>query len=195
MTEADVAALADELAQISGRCSVERDRETIIKAVAALRTPIPVAVSRSDLQSYFNPARVQVAAFLLARDEADTHLPVPENLIQWATQLVKTGIQAEHSGDCTHESHACNRCIADRALHHADAILALSLPAVAVSREEVARIIDPGIFTESKINLHRSRYQAAYSRADAILRLLSLPHQLHDRAAPTTGGIDDARRI
>ncbi len=41
MTDAEK--LADELAGISGRCSLERDRETIIKAATALRASAAVA--------------------------------------------------------------------------------------------------------------------------------------------------------
>lgn len=79
----------------------------------------------SELSDFFNSPRIRIAAFLLARDEACVSKPVPEELIQWATALVKTGAQQKHSGDCTKESHSCIRCTADRATRDADAILAL----------------------------------------------------------------------
>jgi len=63
-----------------------------------------------------------VAAFLLARDE---EYAVTPNMLQWAKTLIDHGRNAEHSGDCTKESHACGRCIADKALADAAAIIAL----------------------------------------------------------------------
>lgn len=68
--------------------------------------------------------REEIAAFLLARDGADTNVPVPHGLILWAHNLLTNGKDAAHSGDCTNECHSCVRCTADRALRDADAILA-----------------------------------------------------------------------
>lgn len=82
----------------------------------------------SDINNHFNPPRVLIAAFLLARDESDTGNPVPDYLKQWGLQCVKVGMTAEHSGDCTKESHACGRCIADHVLRDADDILAMAPP-------------------------------------------------------------------
>jgi hypothetical protein len=70
--------------------------------------------------------REEIAAFLLARDEADTNVLVPHGLILWARNLLTNGKDAAHSGDCTNECHSCIRCTADRALRDADAILAVT---------------------------------------------------------------------
>jgi hypothetical protein len=66
--------------------------------------------------------RNEIAAYLLARDE---DYAVTPQMMQWARTLIGAGMSREHSGDCTHESHACNRCIAEKAIMDADAILAL----------------------------------------------------------------------
>jgi hypothetical protein len=79
----------------------------------------------SDLSDYFNPPRVKIAAFLLARDESCVSGPVSDYLKKWGMVCVKVGMTADHSGDCTKESHACGRCIADKALADADEILRL----------------------------------------------------------------------
>ena len=55
-----------------------------------------------------------------------------------------------------------------------NAVLART-PSPALSREVVARIIDPGIFAQPKINLYKSKYETAYSKADAILALSPAP--------------------
>ena len=47
----DTAKLADELASIASRCSHERDRETIIKAAAALRTPLPAGLDARTVEA------------------------------------------------------------------------------------------------------------------------------------------------
>ncbi len=62
-------------------------------------------------------SRQQIAAMLLDRDEGGDHLP-------WAEQLIKNHAASDHDGDCTKKSHACNRCIVDRAIADADRILA-----------------------------------------------------------------------
>ena len=79
-----------------------------------------------ELSEYFNPSRIRIAAFLLARDESCVSKPVPADLISWAINLVKAGMTSNHSGDCTKESHSCVRCTADRALRDADSILAFA---------------------------------------------------------------------
>lgn len=61
--------------------------------------------------------RCEIAAQLLDRDEGG-------GVIGWARNLIATGKDAAHDGDCTNVSHACNRCIADRALQDADRLIA-----------------------------------------------------------------------
>lgn len=70
--------------------------------------------------------RDEVAAMLLARDEAEYHLeqPIPDSLIVWGRHCIATGKDAKHSGDCTNESHSCARCITDLVLAQADQIIA-----------------------------------------------------------------------
>lgn len=80
----------------------------------------------SDLNDYFNPPRIRIAAYLLARDEDCCTRPLAKHLLDWSLSLVKGGMTAQHSGDCTKESHSCIRCIADAALADADAIIALT---------------------------------------------------------------------
>ena len=60
--------------------------------------------------------RETVAAHLLDRDEGG-------GVLAWACNYIKTGKDAVHSGDCTNECHACQRCIVDRALADADRIM------------------------------------------------------------------------
>jgi hypothetical protein len=60
--------------------------------------------------------RERIAAFLLARDEGG-------DVIAWAEKFVRENRDAPHSGDCTKESHACNRCIVDRAMADVELIM------------------------------------------------------------------------
>jgi len=89
-------------------------------------------------------ARIAVAEYLLARDEADGNVPVPHGLILWARNLLANGKDAVHSGDCTNECHSCVRCTADRALRQADEVLALAAPSASPLR---------GI-TDEMLNVH-----------------------------------------
>lgn len=69
--------------------------------------------------------REELAAMLLARDEAEYDKPIPERLIQWGRVCIAAGKDAKHSGDCTNESHTCGRCLADWTLKQAEQILAM----------------------------------------------------------------------
>lgn len=68
--------------------------------------------------------REELAAMLLARDEAEYHKPIPTHLIEWGRTCIRDGKDAVHSGDCTNECHTCARCLTDSTLMQADQILA-----------------------------------------------------------------------
>jgi hypothetical protein len=69
--------------------------------------------------------RREIAAFLMARDENDPKRPVPDGAIVWGRRLIALGMKSEHSGDCGGEWHSCTRCLVERALVHADQLIAL----------------------------------------------------------------------
>ena len=88
---------------------------------AALMRCIPADQPASPLRG-----REEIAAFLVARDDAYIAEGITPNLMDWARKQISNGRDAIHSGDCTKESHSCIRCSYEIAMRDADALLALS---------------------------------------------------------------------
>ncbi len=90
--------------------------------------------------------RVEIAALYYAWGEGMKPPPV-----DWAKGNIVYSRAAVHSGDCTKESHACSRCLADDALAFADAVLALTPPPAGDTGEAVAGDFPMGAIENGRV--------------------------------------------
>lgn len=120
--------LADELGEVAGRCSSERDRETIIMACDALRAARLAATKTI----YVKPLRTLVAVDERYADQIRDLLNAASRPMPGREEIARIIDQSWNVRDDDGEHCQCRECKDDRqrdkdiALVKADAILALS---------------------------------------------------------------------
>jgi hypothetical protein len=65
----------------------------------------------------------ELAAWLCALEDADSHKLIPESLIERGRRYIYAGVTEEHCGDCTKQSHSCVVCGTDGYRLHAKQML------------------------------------------------------------------------
>lgn len=65
----------------------------------------------------------ELAAWLLALEDASMYEPVPASLVEHGRRYVHAGLTEKHSGDCTKECHTCVVCSTSDAIAKAKQIL------------------------------------------------------------------------
>jgi hypothetical protein len=66
----------------------------------------------------------ELAAWLIALEDATMYEPVRDSLIEHGRVYIHAGLTEKHSGDCTNESHTCVVCSSSDAIAKAKQILA-----------------------------------------------------------------------
>lgn len=106
------------------------EADALVAGIAALSSAaiLPAAKTAED------ETIKELAAWLLALEDASMYEPVPVSLVEHGRRYIDAGLNEKHSGDCTNESHSCVVCSTSNAMAKATQILSALTPSSADAR-------------------------------------------------------------